>query len=305
MARIDTLHAWLGGESIQREIAERVRADGRDVVFLREDEIATRLGEARVFLCGVAPRIDWSRATRLELLQALGSGTDSLWPLTGLPDRVFIANARGVHLPEMRDHVLAMIFAFARDLPAFARAQAAHAFEPRETGSVAGKTVAILGMGTVGRAIGQACSALGMIVRGARASEPYDLRALLADADYVVVTAPLTPKTRGLVDARALASMKPSAVLIHVSRGGVVDERALFEALRTGAIRGAALDVFEVEPLPKTSPLWDLPNVIITPHVAGLTERYVERLVALALENVALVESGRPPRTLVDRARGY
>jgi phosphoglycerate dehydrogenase-like enzyme len=302
MSRIDTLHAWLGGESIQREITEHVRAAGRDIVFIREED---RLGEARVLLCGVAPGVDWSRATRLELLQALGSGTDSLWPLTGLPERVFVANARGVHLPEMRDHVLAMIFAFARDLPAFARAQAARTFEPHETTGVQGKTIAILGMGTVGRAIGDACSANGMHVRGARASEPYDLHALLSGADYVVVTAPLTPKTRNLVDARAIAAMKPSAVLVHVSRGGVVDEQALVAALRAGAIRGAALDVFEVEPLPRTSPLWDLPNVIITPHIAGLTENYVERLVTLALENVALVESGHPPRTLVDRTRGY
>jgi len=238
-------------------------------------------------------------------LQALGSGTDSLWPVTGLPERVWIANARGVHLPEMRDHVLAMIFAFARDLPAFARAQAARGFEPRETGTAHGKRVAILGMGTVGRSIGEACTSLGMRVTGARASEPYDLHALLAEADYVVVTAPLTPKTRNLIDATALGSMKRSAVLIHVSRGGVVDESALIDALRAGRLRGAALDVFEEEPLPKTSPLWDLPNVIITPHIAGLTERYVDRLMALALENVALVESGKPPRTAMDRARGY
>lgn len=305
MSRIDTLHAWLGGESIQREITERVRRGGREILFLREDELETRLGEARVLLCGIAPRVDWSRATRLELLQALGSGTDSLWPVTGLPERVWIANARGVHLPEMRDHVLAMIFAFARDLPAFARAQAAHTFEPREMGTVHGKSVAILGMGTVGRAIGDACKALGMNVHGARASEPYDLHTLLAEADYVVVTAPLTPRTRNLVDARALAAMKPSAVLVHVSRGGVVDENALTLALRAGKIRGAAHDVFEEEPLPKANPLWDLPNVIITPHIAGLTERYIERLVALALENVALVESGHPPRTAIDRARGY
>jgi phosphoglycerate dehydrogenase-like enzyme len=305
MSRIDTLHAWLGGESIQREITTYVRAAGREIVFLREDELEARLGEARVLLCGIAPRVDWSRATHLELLQALGSGTDSLWPLAGLPDRVHVANARGVHLPEMRDHVLAMIFAFARDLPAFARAQASRDFAPRETGSVHGKFVAIIGMGTVGRAIGEACTSLGMHVGGARASEPYDLHALLARADYVVVTAPLTPKTRGMIDARAIAAMKPSAVVIHVSRGGVVDEGALIDALRAGKIRGAALDVFEVEPLPKTSPLWDLPNVIITPHIAGLTERYVERLMTLALENVALVETGKPPRTAMDRSRGY
>ena len=172
-------------------------------------------------------------------------------------------------------------------------------------GSVHGKSVAIVGMGTVGRAIGEACGALGMQVRGARASESYDLYELLRFADYVVITAPLTPKTRGMIDARAIAAMNRSAVMIHMSRGGVVDEPALTDALRSGAIRGAALDVFAEEPLPRSSPLWDLPNVIITPHVAGLVPNYVARLVDLALENVTLVESGKPPRTLVGRSRGY
>ncbi len=282
-----------------------MRAAGRDVTFVDEHELAVGLGDVEVLLCGVAPRVDWSRATRLSLIQVLGSGTDSLWPVTGLPERVQIANARGVHLPEMRDHALAMILAFARELPRFARDQRARVFQPTPLGSVHGKNVAILGMGAVGRAIGEACAGLGMHVRGARASEPYDLIDLLSSADYVVVTAPLTPKTRGLVGAKALATMKPSAVLVHVSRGGIVDESALVEALRSGTIRGAALDVLAEEPLPQSSPLWDLPNVIITPHVAGLVPDYVARLVDLALENVALVESGKPPRTPVDRSRGY
>ena len=229
-------------------------------MFLDESDLAARLGEVGVLLCGIAPRVDWSGATRLSLIQALGSGTDSLWPATGLPERVHVANARGVHLPEMRDHALAMILAFERELPRFARDQRAHAFEPIPVGSVSGKSVAIVGMGTVGRAIGDACAALGMQVRGARASEPYDLYELLGFADYVVIAAPLTAETRGMIDARAVASMKKSAVVIHMSRGGIVDEAALIAALRAGTIRGAALDVFAEEPLPASSPLWDLPT---------------------------------------------
>jgi D-2-hydroxyacid dehydrogenase (NADP+) len=301
MSRFPTLHAWLGGDDLRREISERVRASGRVIVFWSEKELASRLAEVEVLWCGIAPKVDWARAEKLALVQVLGSGTDSFWPATGLPTRVLVANARGVHLPEMRDHALAMILAFERDLFRFGEDQRARVFQPHSVGSVHGKTVAILGAGTVGRAIGEACAALGMRVLSARESVPYDLHALLAEADYVVVTLPLTPKTRGLIDARALAAMKPSAVLVAMSRGGIVDETALAAA----NIRGAALDVFAEEPLPPSSPLWNAANVVLTPHVAGLTPNYIERLVTLALDNVALVERGESPRTLVDRTRGY
>lgn len=305
MARIETLHAWLGGDDLRRAMSERVRAAGRDVVFVDEPELAARIAEVEVLLCGGAPHVEWARATRLRLVQVLGSGTDRLWPLEGLSERVFVANARGVHLPEMRDHALALLLAFARELPRFAEEQRARVFRSTPIGSLHGKTLAILGLGTVGRAIAESCVSLGMLVVSARASEPYDSEALLAAADYVVVTLPLTAATRNLLDARALAAMKSSAVLVHLSRGGIVDEAALATALRTGALRGAALDAFAEEPLPPTSDLWSVPNLVITPHVAGLTPHYIERLVDVALENVTLVENGNAPRTVVDCGRGY
>lgn len=299
---IEKIFAWLGATE-----AETMRAIiGREITCVGEAEIAARIDEIEVLLAGVAPRgVDWSRASRLRFVQVLGSGCESFFALEGLPERVVLANARGLHVPEMRDHALAMILAFERDLFRFTKDQLRRVWCEARTSSVAGTTVCVLGLGEVGRCVHDACIALGMRGTHARASEPYDLHALLASADYVVVTLPLTAKTKKLIDARALAAMKRSAVIVAMSRGGIVDESALASALRSGALRGAALDVFEEEPLPASSPLWDTPNLVITPHVAGWSADYVERLARLARENIALVENDSPPRTLVPRARGY
>jgi hypothetical protein len=175
----------------------------------------------------------------------------------------------------------------------------------------AGKTVAILGLGEVGRSVAAGCTALGMRVIGVRARprptphvdevrSPEALFEVLSSADQVVVLLPRTVRTIGLLDGQALARMKRSAVLIHLSRGGIVDEEALAAALREDRLRGAALDVFAEEPLPAQSPLWRTPRLLITPHVAGLLADYVERALALFCENLERVERGAAPKTSVD-----
>jgi phosphoglycerate dehydrogenase-like enzyme len=320
----ERIHACVGGygASFGETVTRLIEEAGREIVCVEPAELEARLGEVRVLLCSILPRVDWSRATALRLLQTMGSGTDLLWPARGLPPGVLVANARGIHLPEMRDHALAMMLAFARKLPSFLERQRERAWTVEPVGSIAGKTVGILGLGEVGRAVGLACRALGMHVVGIRfdareAQEvqevqeahevfgPGALDRVLAASEYLVVLLPLTPETRGLIGARALGLMRRGAVIVHLSRGGIVDERALLEALRTGALAGAAIDVFEEEPLPAASPLWTAPNLILTPHVAGLVPDYVERAVRLFLENLDLVERGLPPRTLVHRDRGY
>jgi phosphoglycerate dehydrogenase-like enzyme len=319
MAReLDAIHMCVGGWEIAtvETVTRLIEHAGRSVVPLEPDELEARLGEVRVLLCSRAPRVEWSRARALRLLQLMGSGTDLLWPASGLPPAAFIANARGIHLPEMRDHALAMMLAFARRLPTFLERQRERAWRAEPVGSIAGKTVGILGLGEVGRALGLACHALGMRVVDlrfdARPTEgadevfgPDGLDRVLGVADYVVVLLPLTPGTRGLLNARALGVVRRGAFFVHMSRGGIVDEEALVAALRTGALAGAAVDVFDEEPLPSTSPLWTAPNLILTPHIAGLVPEYVERAVRLFLENIELVERGMPPRTLVHRERGY
>jgi phosphoglycerate dehydrogenase-like enzyme len=315
--RFDVIHACIDDDARTQALATAfVARAGRRMVHLDERTVAEVLGDVEILAVGKAPRIDWSRARRLVLVQMLGSGTDALWPAAGLPPDTAVANTRGMHLPEMRDHALALLFAFARDLPRALGQQLARRWEPFPGGTLAGKTVAVLGLGEVGGAVAAACAALGMTVLGVRARPrptphvhevhgPDALDHVLPRADYVVVLLPLTPATRGLLDARALASLPAHAVVVHLSRGGVVDEAALSAAVRDGRLRGAAFDVFAEEPLPEESPLWGTPGILVTPHLAGLVGDYFERALGVLLENVERLERGMRPRTEVDRARGY
>lgn len=313
--RAPVLHAYLGEDDAARAALARA-LKGRQVRFVDEAELAACLPEVEVLLCGHTPRLDWSRAEKLRLLHYLGAGVDALWPAHGLRPDVIVASSRGIHGREMRDHALAMILAFERDLPGLLSRQRERRWERVPAGSVAGKTVTVLGLGEVGRPIAEACRALGMRVVGVRAEPrptpgvdevrgPEDLYSALGESDYVVVALPLTARTRGLLDAAALASLPPRAVLVAISRGAIVDEDALVSALRAGRLRGAALDVFAEEPLPASSPLWSMPEVIVTPHVAGWMPGYIERAAAVVRESLERLERGEQPRTVVDRARQY
>jgi phosphoglycerate dehydrogenase-like enzyme len=209
-----------------------------------------------------------------------------------------------------------MILAFERRLPRLFSQQERREWKRFSAGSIAGKTVGILGLGEVGRSLAVACKALGMRVLGTRTSArptpgidevvpPDRLEHVLRAADYLVVAVPLTQETRGMLGADALSKLRPSSIIINISRGGVIDEATLDTALRSGKLRGAALDVFDTEPLPATSPLWSAPNLIVSPHIAGQVPDYIERAVALFLENLDLLERGLSPRTCVDRVRRY
>jgi phosphoglycerate dehydrogenase-like enzyme len=215
--RFDVIHACVSdAERARASVSARMERAGRKVVHVDAALLEERLDAIEVLVCGEAPRIDWSRAHRLRLLQLMGSGTETLWPATGLPPQAEIANARGIHLPEMRDHVLALLLAFERELP---RALAQHRerrWSSFPAGSLQGKTVAVLGLGEVGRAVAAACSGLGMRVIGTCAQPrptphvdevhgPDGLDHVLGAADYVVVLLPLTARTRGLIDGRALS----------------------------------------------------------------------------------------------------
>ncbi len=315
--RFNVIHACVSTEERTRAGISRLLGEtGRQVVHVDSGLLGEQLDSIDVLLCGEPPRIDWSHASRLRLLQLMSSGIDRLWPATGLPPEVEVANARGIHLPEMRDHALALILAFERRLLHAVQQQRERRWSPTTAGSVSGKTVALIGLGEVGRAVAAGCAGLGMRVVGVRAEvrstlhvervyPPPELDDALRAADYVVVVVPLTDRTRGLLDSRALSAMQPHAVLIHLSRGGIVDEIALCAALREGRLAGAALDVFEREPLPPDSPLWATPGLLITPHVAGRVRGYFERALGVFVENLERLERGDSPTTRVDRTRGY
>jgi phosphoglycerate dehydrogenase-like enzyme len=238
---------------------------------------------------------------------------------------VVLTNAREVHGPVVAEHVMALIFALAKCLPQAVRSQQRHVWaqtamwhgrpRPRE---VAGAILGLVGLGSIARATAKHASNLGMRVIAVREHPekgspegvqqvfaPSQLDELLAQADYVVLATPVTPRTHRMMDAARLAKMKSDACLINVGRGPLIDEEALAQALREKTIGGAALDVFKAEPLPADSPLWDLENLLITPHTAGLTEKLWERHYASISANLHRYLTGKPLHSVVDKKQGY
>jgi len=238
---------------------------------------------------------------------------------------VLLTNSREVHGPVVAEHVMALIFALAKKIPEATRFQQKHEWgqesivnEGRRLQEVAGSTLGLIGVGSIGERVAKMAAAMGMRViavrehveRGSpegveRVFAISELDALLGQSDFVVVAAPVTPATEKLINSARLAAMKPSACLVNVGRGRQVDEVALAEALRSCRIGGAALDVFAEEPLPPESPLWQLDNLLITPHTAGLTDKLWTRHYELFSQNLRRYLAHQPLLYLVDKRKGY
>jgi phosphoglycerate dehydrogenase-like enzyme len=227
-----------------------------------------------------------------------------------------VTNARGVFSLSLAEFVIAAVLHFAKGFRRLIRNQDRRLWEAQAPGMVAGRTMGIVGYGDIGRTIAPMARALGMRVIAVRRSDAADpsvdemfppsrLDHLMAASDVVVVATPLTGDTRGLVGAKAIAAMKRGAVLVNVGRGPVVEERALVAALQAGAIGGAALDVFETEPLPVDSPLWSLDNVLLSPHSADHTPGWLENAMTCFLSNLRRFLAGEPLANPVDPRRGY
>lgn len=291
----------------------------RLVTWSERAQLAAGLADVEVLFAPRPPRAGWSEARRLELLQLAGAGVDHLLPSPDLPPRVRVAGVRGVFADDVADHAILLLLALTRRLPELLAHQGRREWRPLALPRLRGQRLLVLGLGAIGRAVAARAAALGMHVEGvrrrpcavshvaqvARVHGPEDLREAARRADALVVCVPLTPATRGLVDAAVLEALPEGARVVDVSRGGVIDAEALLAAVRGGALGGVARDVFEAEPLPADSPWWDAPRTIVTPHVAGLGERYVEQAVAVLLDNVRRLERGEPLTHLVDRAAGY
>ncbi len=264
----------------------------------------------------VAHKLKWIHAT------AAGVGQLMYPELRG--SGVVVTNASGVHTIPMAEHVLGMLIALARKFPAAVRYQSWHhwaqqelwdeALRPRELHS---QTLLLVGFGAIGRELARRVRPLGMriwaVTRSGRTDSPdvdrilpaAQLEEVLHEADFVVLAAPETPETHRMIGARQLAAMKPTAFLVNVARGSLVDEAALLDALQRRAIAGAALDVADQEPLPPEHPLWKLDNVFITPHVSSVSEYLWDRQTELLLDNLERWFTGRELRNRVDLARGY
>jgi phosphoglycerate dehydrogenase-like enzyme len=238
---------------------------------------------------------------------------------------VLLTNSTEVHGPVVAEHVMALVFALAKKIPQAVRFQEKRVWAQEKMWNasphqreVAGATLGLIGLGSIGLRVARMASALGMRVMAVREHvekgtpegvnavfAPAALNDMLGQSDFVVIAAPLTPETRGLMNASRLAAMKPDAYLINVGRGPQVDEIALADALRNRRIAGAALDVFEQEPLPPDSRLWDLENLLITPHNGSITDKLWPRHYKLFSENLRRYLTHQPLLFPVDKRKGY
>jgi phosphoglycerate dehydrogenase-like enzyme len=293
-----------------------------DVAYATSVEaLAQAVDDADVLLAWRADREllapAWPSAGALKWIQAASAGVDQLLFPELVESHVVLTNARGVFDAGIAEHVLGVMLLFAKDLRRAVDRQRRREWAPGDTETLEARRLLVVGVGPVGRAIGKAARGFGMLVRGmGRTTRPGDqvfgtimgvdeLHDGLGWADYVVDVLPATERTRGLFDADAFAAMNPWTRFVNVGRGSTVDEPALVEALRSGGIAAAALDVFEAEPLPHDSPLWDLPNVVITPHVAGDFAGWREAVMEVFVENLERYLTGNPLRNVVDKRLGF
>lgn len=259
----------------------------------------------------------WENTGDLRWIHWCGAGVNAVLFPGLVQSDVILTNARGVFDRAMAEYTLGLIIALAKRFPESFALQARGEWRHRQTERIAGARVLVVGVGSIGREIARLLRAVGMVVEGvgrmARGGDgEFDriigqdgLIGCLPEADYVVLVTPLTAETAGLFGARAFAAMKPSARFINLGRGQLVDEAALIAALDAGDLAGAALDVFETEPLPADSPLWRHPGIIVSPHMSGDFIGYPDAVAALFLDNFRRYQAGEPLRNLVDKALGF
>ncbi len=278
------------------------------------DDLQRRLPEADVLVVsGLWRNTLLEQAARLTFIQSISAGVDQYDTAALKARRIQLASAQGANEKAVAEHAMALILALTRRLGDARDNQARKHWRgmmsefARREDELGGKTLLIIGFGRIGQRLAKLAKAFDTRVIGVRrdaaAGGPYadavhntsELLALLPQADIVALTCPLTPETQGLIGARALAAMKPGALLINVARGRCVDETALIAALSEGKLVGAGLDCFTEEPLTASSPLWNFPNVLITPHAAGETRRYEDNVLDLLAENLDRLWSNRLP----------
>ena len=303
----------------------QARFPGVRVVSVEDPvDLAVVLPDAEVFAGFHFPRAHFAAARRLRWIHSASAGIEAnLFPELVASD-VILTNSAGLHAVSIPEHVLGQMLVLARNFHEALRLQARaewNRFGVISFGATIcelhGANLAILGAGAIGTNLARRAAALGMHVRVMRrdAARPVDgaeavvppaaLHELLAWADWVVCALPLTAETRNIIGAEALKVMRSSAFLINVGRGEHIDEAALIQALRSGAIAGAALDAFNQEPLPPDHPFWSLPNLVLTPHVSGYTPQYFQKMLALFEDNLDRFVHGRPLRNVVDKQLGY
>lgn len=257
-------------------------------------------------------------APHLEWIHALSAGVENLIFSEIQAADTILTNSKGIHSIPVSEHVLALMLAFNRGLPVSIRQQTLKQWQRMPTNELHDQTMAIVGLGSIGREIAKKAKALGMKVLASKQEittelfvdklYPADndsLLEMLSQADFVIIALPLTEHTHNLIGLPHFSAMKRSAYFFNIARGPIVNEAELIAALQQQLIQGAGLDVFAAEPLPADNPLWDMPNVIITPHVAALSPAYLDRAVKLFADNLTRFVQGRDMINVVDKIKGY
>jgi phosphoglycerate dehydrogenase-like enzyme len=256
------------------------------------------IGSADVLLTFGAHMADHvlEKGKKLKWIQALGTGVDGIVDRPAFREGVLVTNMHGLHGDSVPEAAIMLMLALARDLPRAMRQRNARKWERYPSQLLKGKTVGIFGVGAIARALAPKCKSFGMRVVGITSSVrnmagfdrmvPRDeIEAAVREVDFLVLLTPYTAETRGIVGEKVIGAMKPSAFLVNLARGGIVDEHALLGALRENRLAGAALDVFAVEPLPQDHPFWSMDNVIVTPHLGGFHDQYAEEALPTVVDN--------------------
>ena len=291
---------------------EVIHANSEEDALTAAPEIEVILGTFLPSVCAAAPNLRW--------IQSFSAGMDKfLFPAMAERDEVMLSNMAGMYAPQGAEHAWAFLLCLARGLTPAREQQKQHRWQADSVVEITGMTLGIIGMGGFGlemvkRAAGYAMTIIAVdplrtdVPAGVAELKPAtkeNIHSLLQRADAVMMACPRTPETYHLISSEELALMKPTAYLINVTRGGIIDEDALVAALEAGQIAGAALDVTETEPLPAESSLWDAPNLLLTPHRAGASQHRPQVVVRFFQEQLQRYLAGERPRNVIDKRRGY
>lgn len=291
-----------------------------ELVDAGQERIAELLPTADIF-CGHAKvPVPWDEVVvggRLQWIQSSAAGMDHCLVPSVIASDILVTSASGLFANQVAEQTLALLLGLLRDLPTFFRQQQSKDFTRRPTGDLHGKTIGIIGFGGNGRRIAEVLAPFNVRILATdmfpinkpdyvdELRPPDALLDVLKQVDVAILCVPLNKQTAGMIDAEALSAMKPASILINIARGPVVDESALVEALVSGHLRSAGLDVTEVEPLPADSPLWDMTNVIITPHVGAQSAQRVDDSTDFFCENLRCYLAGKPLANVVDKQLGF
>lgn len=304
-------------DSQRATVEQAMQSLGLQVTFASSPE---EVAEGALYDVVIAPTVPWLsdvllKISSLRWVHFLSAGVEKIWAMDYDWSGLILTKSSGVHAAPMSEYAIGAMLYFAKQFDNFGEHSQKSIWQRNWLSELTGRQLVVVGMGSVGVAVAERARAFGMIVSGV-ARTPRVLAAfkvsgldalpnMIKDADYVVITLPLTQSTKNLVDDRFFDQLKIGAVFIDMSRGGVVSEDAVVSALDRGVLRGVALDVFEEEPLPRESRLWGRRNALITPHVAGTTPLYLERALKIFEANVAAFRDGQPLLTEVDLVAGY